>query len=100
MKETVYIDEDYQELMSMYLTNQKKTLKEILNMIKVSDHKGLVFMGHKIKGSADNYGFYEVGKLGKALELAGQDRDFDKANALIEDIEAYMAHIRIEYIKI
>lgn len=99
MKEIIYIDSDFEGLIPMFLLNQTDSLNSMGKAIQSQDEELVQFLGHKIKGAAENYGFYKLGKLAVDMEVAGKEMDWSKLSYLMEIVKDYMDSIHIEYIE-
>jgi len=99
MREVVYVDEDFESLIPLFIKNQLSALEELKAYVAMKDRDGVKFMAHKIKGSARNFGFKEVGNLGEIIEAKSQDMMVDELTKLINQIKDYLEHVEIKYIE-
>lgn len=96
MKKVVKIDKDYEALIPVFLSNHVKLIKALQVASESYNLDEIRFLGHRLKGTAKNYGFDELGTLGEKLELAVEDEDI---KTLIIDIKNYMNSVEIMYVE-
>ena len=88
------VDENWQKKLKEYLPNYYRQRGEDLKKMRAAVESGewdkLVFIGHKIKGSAATYGFPELGQAGAELEQFAQEKDLAQVNSRIEYIESWL----------
>lgn len=99
MKESVYIDEDFESLVPLFLKNQYVAIDELIVLIRNDDYEGIKFIVHKIKGSAENFGFLEIGKIGSKMEALDLENETDRLINLAESMMRYIKSVHIEYIE-
>ncbi len=100
MNNKVYVDEEFKELIPVFISNQKKVVKDVLSSLVDNDFDKIMFFGHRICGTCENYGFLEVGKLGRNLEDAGSIKDKTKVKEICSLIVAYIESVEIIYIEV
>jgi two-component system, sensor histidine kinase and response regulator len=90
-------DKAWQTKLKEYLPNyyrqRGEDLRNLRSAVDTSDWSRLVFIGHKIKGSAATYGFPELGQAGAELEKFAQEKDLPEVNNRINYIEQWLKSV-------
>lgn len=68
----------------------------IINAAKTGDTETIRIKGHSLKGAGSGYGFEAITELGRDIEAAAIDMDFDKASALAEQLQNYAKTVAID----
>lgn len=96
---TIEIDQDLQEIVPGFLENRAKDLIELKTAVENNDIKTLEKIGHKVAGSSGGYGFDELGKMAKNLELKAIDGHFEECASLVGQIEAHLNELEVVYVE-
>lgn len=87
-------DQAWQAKLKEYLPNYYRQRGEDLKTLRAAQESGdwgkLVFIGHKIKGSAATYGFPELGQAGAELEKFAQENNLPEVRTRIDFIEQWL----------
>lgn len=95
-----YIDEEYQPLIALFIETKEEELEIVKNLCALQDFERVAFMGHRIRGSAENYGFKQIAEIGRRLEfLAGSD-DAAAILLLLKELERHLKMVQIHYITV
>ncbi len=78
----------YQGQLGTHLTNAKEAVES-------KDFESLQTIGHRMKGSAESFGFDEAGVIGKTIESAAKMNDSDEIADALEKLEDYLDRIEI-----
>lgn len=84
-----------QEYLPTYYRQRSEDLKKLREAAGSGDWEKLVFIGHKIKGSAATYGFPELGQAGAELEQYAQEKDMEQVNGRIQFIENWLKTVNL-----
>lgn len=95
-----YIDGEFKELIPIFLINKRKEIDALRSLCAQQDFSNLSYMGHRIKGSAENYGFSYIVEVGRLLEYYSGTKDLDSIQTLIESFESYLDEVEIRYVTI
>lgn len=96
----IKIDIDLQDIVPGFLENRTKDLTELHKAIDESDLKTIEKIGHKVAGSSGGYGFDELGKMAKQLELKAMDGKFDECVQLITKMENHLKSIEVVFVEV
>ncbi len=100
MNDKAYIDEEFESLIPIFMSNQKSLLEEILSCLDLEDFDKIMYYGHRIIGTGENYGFLEIGKFGRDLEEASKVKDKNMVKKICDMIFDYMESVEIIYIEV
>ncbi|MBU3954713.1 MAG: Hpt domain-containing protein, partial [Proteobacteria bacterium] len=78
----------YREQLEKHLTNGRTALDN-------KDTSTLETIGHRIKGSAESFGFDGAGDIGKALETAAKANDYHGMEKTLSSLAVYLNRIVI-----
>jgi|GEM_PF-3037691 len=81
------------EYLPNYYRQRGEDLKVLRAAIAANDWTKLVFIGHKIKGSAATYGFPELGQACAELEKFAQENNLAEVHSRIDFIEQWLKNI-------
>jgi PAS domain S-box-containing protein len=76
-----------QQFVDTFVAKAPDDAEAIASAVRVADHSRLMEAAHRLKGSAQNLGAVEVGRLCEALENAGGRRDAFEAADLVPVLE-------------
>lgn len=96
--EVVYVDEMLKDLIPGFLENRRKELLELEGLVAQSNFDELSRFGHKLKGTALNYGFQRLGEIAASLEQAAISKNIDVIQRLSQDIKMHLANMQINYV--
>jgi len=91
-------DESFlKELLELYLTDFEAKHTDLKTAIEVMDFTSIQELGHSLKGSSANLSLTFLQEASFEMELAGRDRDIDKAKkahlALQQEFESLKTHL-------
>lgn len=90
-------DQAWQAKLKEYLPNyyrqRGEDLKKLRDALAANDWSKMVFIGHKIKGSAATYGFPELGEAGADLEKFAQENNLAEVSARVDFIEQWLKSV-------
>jgi len=92
------IDKDFETLVPVFMESQLNLLLDLKGAIENNDKEQIVFYGHRLAGSADNYGFRELGRIGRDIEITGKTMNVSILVKLYEAALTYIKTVEIEYI--
>ncbi|MEO7352077.1 MAG: ATP-binding protein, partial [Marmoricola sp.] len=76
----------FEQFVETFLARVSGDLSDIESAIEIADSSRLIMCAHVLKGSAQNLGAFEVGRVCQALEDIGLDGDISDAVALVPDL--------------
>jgi len=85
-----YFDPSLSHLIPVYLKRREADLVQLEQCLEGSDFEGVYEIGHKIKGTALNYGFGILGEIGVKLENASRQRDEAGLKEAIVDFQLFL----------
>ena len=91
----VNVDPEIADLIPGFLENRKKDIEEMKSCLEVENFEQIERLGHSMKGSGAGYGFEGVSEIGKALEIAGKEKDVDSIKKGIEDLKNYLDRVEL-----
>jgi len=83
-------------LLPLFFTTCEETINAANRALALGDLEAARAQGHKFKGSARSFGFWELGQAGEALELAAGDGDAKTALASLLLAKELLAQARDE----
>lgn len=97
-RDTILIspDPDLADEAVWYQGKLERYVAEIEDSLKQGDAESLRIIGHRIKGSAESFGFEGAGKIGEMLESAAKAADFTALKTAAAALADYVSRIEIE----
>ncbi|MBU0972126.1 MAG: Hpt domain-containing protein [Proteobacteria bacterium] len=86
---------DLTEEAAWYREQLEKHLTNGLSALDNKDTSTLETIGHRIKGSAESFGFDGAGDIGKALETAAKTNDYHGMEKRLSALADYLKRIVI-----
>ena len=96
-KITVHVDKDLEDLIPGYLENRQKDIKSILVSLGREDYENIRVIGHSMKGSGGGYGFDAITTMGKSIEEAAKDKNYEAIKQYAYELSLYLESIDIVY---
>ncbi|MCX5811348.1 MAG: Hpt domain-containing protein [Proteobacteria bacterium] len=96
-KTIVRIDKDLEDLIPGYLENRQKDIKSLLVSLGREDYESIRIIGHSMKGSGGGYGFDDISTLGKSIEEAAKDKNYEAIKRYAYELSIYLENIDIIY---
>ena len=92
-------DPEFQKLICKYLDYLQDSLPSLRNNISIEDFDELRLYGHNLTGSGGSYGFDEIRKMGKKINLAAKAKDTELLIQLVGELENLIVEKRSRYFK-
>ncbi len=83
------------DLIPQYLANRKLEVAALESAVTGEDFLSIQSIGHKLKGNAGSYGFYDLTDLGEILERAGKTHDLNSARSAIFEYRQYLENVQV-----
>jgi len=93
----VQIDQDLSDLIPGFLSRKSEDARTVLAAAEHRDAQAIARLGHKLKGEGGSYGLDAVTDLGRALEQAGKEEDFEEAARLARELANFLERLEIVY---
>lgn len=87
MPHTEYLTED---MVRNYVVHRESDYQICREALGQKDYTKISQLAHKIKGSAESFGFPELTQLCRKLEVSLVDMDFSETEMLIEQFELWL----------
>lgn len=78
------------ELLARYVLNRQKDLELLKQCLQQKDYSVIARKAHNMKGSAESFGFPELGFIGDELETAAINQREEQIQAHIAKIEQWI----------
>jgi HPt (histidine-containing phosphotransfer) domain-containing protein len=94
-KISVKIPPELMDIAPAYLERRKADLAVLKDALTRKDFEFIAQLCHKTKGTAGGYGFDELTRIAKALELAAKARDVDTSAAEFAAMVNYLRDVEM-----
>ena len=81
--------------MARYLKRRESDVPELRRALESSDFETIRTTGHNLFGSGGAYGLDEISALGQRIELAAENRDGPRIEALIGHLECFLRGVKV-----
>lgn len=78
------------EMVARYVVNRKKEIGELREGLANHDFSLIASKAHNLKGTADSFGFPELGVIGKDLEMAALSKDAGEVKNQLDKISRWL----------
>jgi len=90
------LDKDLMDIIPDYISHRKEDCSRIMKLFEEKNFEEISKIGHKMAGSGGGYGFDEISRIGKELEIKSKNEP-ETIPALVERLDAYLDNIEITY---
>lgn len=94
-KISIRIPEELLDIAPTYLESRKRDLLALKDALTRKDFEFIAKLCHKTKGTAGGYGFDELGRIAKTLEMAALSQNFGEVRSLLDALERHLSDIEI-----
>ncbi len=98
MEDAVFISRDLKEKIPDFLKNRKMEVLLLSESAYEGDFETVEKIACTMKDIADDYGFYEIYKLGDDIERSAKKREFSKIIKAVEELDEELDDITIVYV--
>lgn len=98
-KFTVTVDKDLEDIVPNFMKNRNKDIIELKALLAAEDYSSIEKIAHKVAGSSGGYGFDQLGKIAKEIELKAMSGETGPIPSLIENFQAYVENVQIEFVE-
>ena len=98
MKIVEKIEEDLKGLIPGFMEITRKEIIDLAQALDSGDMDTAARIGHNIKGSALNYGFLQLGGIGRRIESCAARKNVEKVHAEFEVLKDYVERVEIKYV--
>ena len=92
------IDKDLQGLIPGFMEITHKEIKDLEQALGSGDMAVAARIGHNLKGSALNYGFLQLGGIGRRIESSAERNQLEKVHAELEVLKDYVDRVEVEFV--
>ena len=93
----VQVDQDLSDLVPGFLNRKSEDARALLAAAERRDAQAIATLGHKLKGEGGSYGLDAVTDIGRGLEQAGKQQDFEEAARLARELANFLERLEIVY---
>jgi HPt (histidine-containing phosphotransfer) domain-containing protein len=90
------IPADLEELLDRFFDVCRQELEQMRNALREGDFDTLARLGHTARGTGSGYGFKGMGRIGREIELAAQNRDSDALEEHMDTLAHYLDTVQVE----
>ena len=98
-KFTVEVDKDLEDIVPNFMNNRNKDIVELRALLADKDYSSIEKIAHKVAGSSGGYGFTELGKIAKDIELKVMAGETDPIGSLLDSFQDYIDNVEIEFVE-
>ncbi|WZL80190.1 Hpt domain-containing protein [Vallitaleaceae bacterium 9-2] len=99
MQYEAYVDYDLEELVSEFMKNRQKDLRDLEVAFELNDMEKIQFIGHALKGVGSGYGFEEITSIGMHIEHASKVSDTKQLKQLFEKFGDYLLNVKVIFVE-
>lgn len=99
MQYEAYVDYDLEELVSEFMKNRQKDLRDLEVAFELNDMEKIQFIGHALKGVGSGYGFEEITSIGMHIEHASKVSDTKQLKQLFEKLGDYLLNVKVIFVE-
>ncbi|NDV27303.1 Hpt domain-containing protein [Desulfovibrio sp. JC010] len=92
------IEADLEGLILGFMEITRREIKELSIALESGDMTTAARLGHNIKGSALNYGFLQLGGIGRRIESCAAQNDLIQVRAEFNALKDYVERVEVEFV--
>lgn len=92
------IDKSIESLIPLFFHKRQEDIKMLTDFIEKRDYEEIKKLGHKVSGTAANYGFLDLADIARSMEIAANEQDDLRLKELFKDFRSYVSTVEIEYV--
>jgi HPt (histidine-containing phosphotransfer) domain-containing protein len=89
----IKVDPDIADLIPGFLENREKDIEKMEDYLKTGNFEEIERLGHSMKGSGAGYGFGGISEIGKAIEIAGKEKDIEAIKEEMQKLRNYLDRV-------
>ncbi len=93
----IKVDPEIRELIPKFLMRMKEKSSALKSAIEKRDYTVIAGLGHRIKGSAEGYGFKRLTDMAARLEMAAENNCEQDAQNIIKEIIGFLDKVEVVY---
>lgn len=90
-------DSGIKELVPGYLKRMQEYTRTLESALAVLDFASIETVGHNVKGTAEPYGFEQLGYIAERLEAAAKKRDAVQVAVCVREFTDYVDRVDVVY---
>jgi HPt (histidine-containing phosphotransfer) domain-containing protein len=94
---TVTVAKDLADLIPVFFKNRQKELESLRSALVGEDFDQLRYIGHRMKGVGNSYGFATVSEIGKRIEEGARNSDRGAIDLCIDEYGEYLSQVQVIY---
>lgn len=91
----IRVPEGLGELVPSYLASRREEIGELRSLLAAANFERLGALAHNLKGSGLSYGFSDLTRLGRALEVSAKGADAGAIEGLLEQLGDYLQRVHL-----
>lgn len=92
------IDKSIEGLIPLFFNKRQEDIKLLNDYISEHEYDEIQKVGHRVSGTAGNYGFLDLADIARSLEFAARAHDDKKLEELLKNFKTYVETVEIEFI--
>ena len=93
----VEVDADLEDLVPAFMQRRHQEVGTLRAALVANDFDAIRITGHSLKGTGGGYGFHQLSTIGGAIETAALAADTSAIASSIEEMEDFLARVKIVY---
>jgi HPt (histidine-containing phosphotransfer) domain-containing protein len=93
-KFNIEIDESLMDIMPSFIELTEKDMQDLEEAVQSKDYEKIKKLAHTLKGDSGGYGFDEMSKLSKQLELYALDKKDTAVDEQFATLSEYWAEVK------
>jgi HPt (histidine-containing phosphotransfer) domain-containing protein len=95
-RHSVQVADELRDLIPRFFANRRTEVEQLRDAIARSDLEAARRIGHGLKGVGGGYGFHEISRIGREIELSARAGSTDLA-ALVRELADYLDRVEITF---
>lgn len=92
------IDKSIENLVPLFFHKRQEDIQKLHKFIEGHEYEEIMKVGHKVSGTAGNYGFLDLADIARSMEVAAKEHDDNRLAELFREFRHYVGTVEIEYV--
>ena len=93
-----FIDKNIEGLVPLFFHKRQEDISILVSCMNKHDYEEIKRVGHRVAGTAGNYGFLDLADIARSMEIAAREKDDQRLQELYKDFKNYVSNVEIEYV--
>ncbi len=86
-----------EKILPNFLAKRREDIKSMLAVLEQGEYETIRIFGHRMKGTGGSFGLDAITDIGKSLEQAAKNQNFEDIRMLLGEFSTYLERLEVVY---